>query len=317
MLTAAQREIRATGIGASEVAALVGMSPYRAAIDIWLDKTGRATGSNDNAETGIGHHLEAFALSLYTKRTGHKLFRPKLTLRHPEHPHVLASPDALGRHDDLGAEAKIVGSRMAHHWANDTLPDYVRVQALQNMAVTGRARWDVVALIGGTDLRVHVVERDEATQGMLCEAVESFWADHVQADVPPPVEAPEERRRYLLTRYPGSEAQRCRVMNDPIIAAAAERLRAIKQEVAELDEEELELQDALAEIIGDDRGIEGTWGKALWYPRAGAVSWKDVAEDLAGGAVPPGVLEKHRGEKTRVFSLYDPKVPKLLKGRRR
>lgn len=317
MLTPEQKEIRATGIGASEVAAILRMYPYRGPIDVWLEKTGRAEAREETTAISVGTALEAFALALYSRRTGHKLYRPKVTMRHPVHAHVLASPDALGRRDDLGAEVKVVGARMAHHWSNDTIPDYVRLQAVQNMAVTGRAAWDVVALIGGTDLRVHRVERDEATEALLCEAIETFWTEHVERDMPPPVEAPEERRRYLLARYPGSETQRCRRIEEPFVAEAAQRIRELGAEIAALDAEKTALEDALCELIGDDRGIEGRWGKALWYPQQGPVSWKSVAEDLAGGVVPPDVLEKHRGEKTRVFRLYDPKTPKLLKGRRR
>jgi len=320
MLTAAQRPIRATGIGASEISAVLEMNPYRGPIDVWLEKTGRAEGGPEDdtiSETTIGHHLEAFALALYSKRTGHKLFRPKVTLRHPEHEHMLASPDALGRHDDLGAEAKIVGWRMAHHWAGDTLPDYVDLQARQNMAVTGRAAWDVVALIGGTDVRIHRVERDLDIEAMLAESCEGFWRDHVANDVPPPVQDPSERRRYLLTRYPGSEATTTRWTPDPTVAAAVGRIRELDEVAKELEAERDELADLVAEIIGGDYGIEGPWGKALWYPTAGPVRWKELAEKLAGGVVPPAVIEEHRGKGTRTFRVYGPKKSSTRKARTR
>ncbi len=227
---------------------------------------------------------------------------------------MLASPDALGRHEDIGAEAKVVGWRMAHHWAEDTLPDYVRLQCLQNMAVTGRAAWDVVALIGGTDLRVHRVERDPDVEAMLVETIETFWRDHVVTGRPPPVQDPEERRRYLRTRYPSATA-RCRLVNDQTIAEAAARIREIKVETKALEAEKEELTDGLCEVIGDDYGIEGAWGKALWYPVPGRVAWKELAEELAGGVVPPALLEKHRGEPGRTAALYEPKKSTTRKRR--
>lgn len=312
MLTAAQREIRATGIGASEVSAVLEMNPYRGPIDVWLEKTGRVEKSADEEagpirETTIGHHLEAFALALYTKRTGVKLFRPKVSLRHPSFEHMLASPDAFARYENGGAEAKIVGWRMAHHWAGDTLPDYVRLQGLQNMAVTGRDWWDVVALIGGTDVRIHRIERDPEAEAMLGEAIEDFWTSHVANDVPPPVTDPEERRRYLLQRYPGSEATKTRWTTDATIAGAIEQIRALDAAAKELDGERAELADALCEIIGADYGIETPQGKALWFPSAGSVRWKEIAEKLAGGVVPPAMIEEHRGEPSRTFRVYGPK----------
>ena len=306
-LTAEQIAIRKTGIGASEVSELLRLSPYRGPIDLWLAKTGRTTSREDTGETSVGTHLEAFALALYTKRTGHRLFRPKVTLRHADHEHVLASPDGLGRAEDLGAEAKIVGARMAHHWEGG-LPDYVRTQAIQNMAVTGRSRWDVVALIGGTDLRVYTVERDATLERDMCEAVEDFWTSHVANDVPPEPIDPEERKRYLLARYPGSEASKGRRCDFPEVAAAATRLREIAAEVEALKVEKEGLEADLCEIIGADYGIEGGWGKALWYPRAGAPSWKDIAEEVAGGIVPDDVIDRHRGEPGWTFRLYELKT---------
>lgn len=315
-LTKEQIEIRRTGIGASEISAIAEMNPYRGPIDTWLEKTGRAAPHEETERGEVGHHLEAFALALYTKRTGNKLFRPKVTLRHPEHEHMLASPDALGRHDDLGAEAKIVGWRMAHHWADDTVPDYVRLQCLQNMAVTGRSRWDVVALHGGTDLRVYRIERDHDTEAALAEMIELFWADYVVPDRPPPVQDPEQRRRYLRTRYPGSEATRCRLVGDAVIAGAAARLRELDDELDDLKAERAELTDALCAIVGDDYGIEGHWGKFLWYPVRGAPAWKDIAEELAGGAVSTDIIERHRGEASRTARLYEPKKNLLTRKRR-
>lgn len=309
-LTAEQVAIRRTGIGASEVAEVVEMHPYRGRIDTWLEKTGRAAARPETPQSEIGFFFESQLLALYSRRTGIKLRRPRVTLRHPEFQRMLASPDALGRKEDIGVEGKVVGSRMAHHWAEDTFPDYVRLQCLQNMAVTGRSAWDIVALVGGTDLRVYRVERDRDTESLLAESIDLFWNDHVENDVAPTVQDPEQRRRYLRTRYPGSEATKCRSVEDERVASAAARIRDIKSSVKALEAEKEELTDGLCEIIGDDYGIEGAWGKALWYPVPGRVAWKELAEEMAGGAVDPALLEKHRGDKTRTAQLYEPKKRK-------
>lgn len=306
-LTPEQVAIRRTGVGASEVAEVVELHPYRGPIDVWLRKTGRVAEHEENDRSELGHHLEAFALALYQKRTGIKLQRKKVTLRHPVHEHMLASPDALGRTEDIGAEAKVVGWRMQHHWAEDSVPDYVRLQAVQNMAVTDRERWDVVALIGGTDLRVYTILRDRDMEALLAESIELFWADHVVRGTPPPVRDPEERRRYLRTRYPGSDATRCRLENGPAVAGGAARIRELDAELERLGAEREELIDAFCAIVGDDYGIEGSWGKFLWYPQRGATRWKAVAEELAGGAVPADIIERHRGEASRTPRLYEPK----------
>lgn len=319
MLTAAQVAIRSTGIGASEVSSVLALNPYAAPIDVWLAKTGRvqraANDVADESPIAVGDELEGALLAMLGRRVGLDFTRPQTTFRHPRARHVLASPDglALGRR---GGEIKVVGSRMAHHWSDgDELPDYVRTQAVQNMAVLGADVWHIGALIGGSSFRTFTIEKDRELEQLLVDAVETFWSEHVETDTPPPVADPEERRRYLLARYPGSESQRCRLVNDPIVAAAAERLREIDADVKALEGEAKALQNDLCALVGDDYGIEGRWGKALWYPTSGAPTWREIAEELAGGEVPSAVIEAHRGEASRTFRLYAP--PKNTKGRRR
>ena len=86
-------------------------------------------------------------------------------------------------------------------------------------------------------------------------------------------------------------------------------------EVDALERERAALELDLCEVIGDGYGIEGRWGKALWYPVTGKPDYKAIAEQLAGGVVPSALIEANRGQSTRVFRLYDP--PKTTKGRRR
>lgn len=314
MLTPEQVAIRSTGIGASEVAALFELSPYRAPIDVWLEKLGRAAAVNDTSgPIEIGDALEGALVELLGRKVGVEFTRPRATFRHPVARHMLASPDAIARRR-RGGEIKVVGSRMAHHWAGG-LPDYVRLQAAQNAAVMGAEVWYVGALVDGTDFRTFAVERDRELDDMLVERIEDFWSAHVETREPPPVTDPEERKRYLLARYPGSGATRVRLANDALIEAAVERLRELHGEVDALERERAALELDLCEVIGDGYGIEGRWGKALWYPVTGKPDYKAIAEQLAGGVVPSALIEANRGQSTRVFRLYDP--PKTTKGRRR
>lgn len=318
MLTPKQREIRLTGIGASEVAALVGLHPYRGPLDVWLEKPTPSRAPlvvSEEDEDGfsraaVGEELEAGCLALYTRRTKVEVRRPQKTLRHKRFAHVLASPDGLARKEDRGVEIKNVGARMEHHWQGETLPDYVLMQAVQNMAVTGRERWDVCALIGGTDFRIYTVERDLDLERDLCEAVEEFWAAYVEADVQPAPDSLEERRRYLRARYPGSQATKCRAEDDPELRAAVARLWELDDAKKKIAAEESAIEAGLCERVGDDYGIEGGWGKFLWYPVRGRVDWRAVAEELAGGTVNTDVLERHRGDRYRVPKLCEPKKEK-------
>lgn len=315
MLTAEQIKIRKTGIGASEVSALTGSSPYRQAIDVWLEKTGRHIQPEEDeaTEMWVGSGLEGALVDLYTTRTGKLVDRPASTLVHPEFPHVLASPDGFVVDEDRGLECKVVGARMTHHWAHDTIPDYVVDQVQQNMAVTGLEAWDVVALVGGTDFRIRTIEADVEHQARLIEACETFWITHVEPDEPPETEDPEKRRAYLLARYPGSEATKAiDVSSAPDADEIAEAIRWYRagRDMLELLTTQVEhLENMLVERIGDAYGIEGPWGKAINFQRKGSAKWKEIAEELAGGPIPDKTIEQHRGAPGRTFRFY-PFTPK-------
>lgn len=309
MLTAEQKEIRRTGIGASEVSAVLGLNPWKGPIDVWLVKRGIVE-EIESPRTEVGSFLEAGLFEVYQRRTGLRATRRRHTRRHRAFPHVLASPDFLVRDDDRGGEIKIVGERVSHHWEGDTIPDYVLAQAAQNMAVTGRARWDVVALIGGTDLRIHTVTRDPDFEETILEACELFWSEYVETGTPPPIRDPEERRRYLRARYPGSAKTKCRELDTPKAARLAAKYAAARAALKRAEARVEDVGSRLLELVADDYGIEGSWGRFQAPQIAGKVDWKAVAEELGGGVIPAELIEKHRGEAFRSPRFYPPKGAK-------
>ncbi len=316
MLTAADLSLRETGIGASEIAAVLELDPYKGPLDVWLRKRtprrGPLLGPSDPGQPAmLGHAIEPVLRRIYVERTGNDV-APTPTTRHADLPFVLATADGLGERS--GLEIKVVGMHMAHHWgeAGDDagLPDYVRMQVAQNMAVFDRDRWDVCALIGGTDLRLWTIDRDAELEASLLEASAVFWEEHVLADEPPPPPDRMSRREYMRQRYPGSNATACRqVGDDAAVAELMMKLGAAKEAVKLAEAEHEILEAALCGIVGDDYGIEGIAGKFIWFPQRGRVNWKAVAEELAGGEgkVPPAVQERHRGEGFRATRLSPPK----------
>jgi predicted phage-related endonuclease len=308
VLTAEQLAMRLTGVGASELAAVVDLHPYRAAIDVWMSKP-RPGGlpplvlEADETEererkAEVGDALEDGLRSLFTKRTGIAMARCPDTLRHAEHACILATPDGLSpAADDAGLELKVVGSRMAHHWEEDSVPDYVLTQAVGNMAVTGRARWFVAALVSGTDFRIVEIERDLELEEQTIEAAIAFWSAYVETGEPPPMKSSEERRRYLRARYPGSALTSCIDVTDrEDIAEAARWLFEAKRQRKLLEDAEDELTAMLLAEAGAEYGIESeVWGKFIAPRLPGRIDWKAIAHEL-DGSVPLDLIEKHRGD---------------------
>ncbi|CAM5208732.1 hypothetical protein CDEN61S_03791 [Castellaniella denitrificans] len=92
-------EVRKTGIGGSDAAAAVGLSPYKSPLELWLEKTGRdATlpkpDPQDTTEPVYwGTLLEPIVAASYTQQTGRKVRKVNAVLQHPQHPWMLANLD--------------------------------------------------------------------------------------------------------------------------------------------------------------------------------------------------------------------------------
>lgn len=320
MLTPSQIEIRSTGIGASELASVVDVHPYQGPLHVWLRKPTPTRGpllppdatEDPLSATAVGSILEDGMRSLFERKTGLELERPgPITLRHDRFPCVLASPDDLTRRERAGLEIKIVGANSAHLWAHG-LPDHHELQCRQNMAVTGRARWYVIALLGGIDVRLHCVERDLDVEDCLLGAASNFWDDYVLGDEPPTPRDEAERAKYLRLRYPGAaDKTLVDAFDDVEVGALMRTLADAKAQIAEAEARIEKAENDLAERLAGRYGFASTDGKWLRYPKRGAPNWKAIAEELAGGVVPDSMIEKHRGPANVVGCFY----PRKERGR--
>jgi len=320
MLTAEQIEIRSTGIGASELASVVDVHPYQGPLHVWLRKPTPTRGAllpHDAMEdplsaTAVGSILEDGMRQLFEKKTKLKLVRPgPITLRHDRFPCVLASPDDLVANDHDGLEIKVVGINSAHLWAQG-LPDHHELQCRQNMSVTGRARWYVIALIGGIDVRLHCVERDLEIEDCMLEAASQFWDDYVLGDEPPAPRDESERAKYLRYRYPGgTDKTIVDAYNDAEVGALLRTLADAKAAISMAEACALKAENDLIERLAGQYGFAGDVGKYLRFAKRGNPNWKAIAEELAGGVVSDALIEKHRGTTTPVGVFY----PKKDKGR--
>lgn len=187
-LTPEQIEMRKTGVGASEIAAVAGLNKYCSPHQVWLEKTGRAPPFEGNDATALGAYLEPWIAARYAKATGSEL-RRSTTLRHPEMPWALATPDRLvmGEAGPVKVlEIKTALGRSVFSWGKEgnTVPAGYQAQAQWLMHVTGIRSLDVAALVG-PEFKIFPVEYDAEMVGMLVKVASNFWFNHVLADVPP------------------------------------------------------------------------------------------------------------------------------------
>lgn len=207
-------EDRKTYLGATEVAAVLGLHPFMSAHSVWLSKIGLSE-EFSNIPMRAGIHMEPFIASEFTrgeykggdvfKSLKLRLIKSK-TYRHKEYPFLACNPDREvqgiryeGKRLRVGLECKRVG-----HWASrnfgqdgsDQVPEHYLIQIMWQMLI---GKFDIVilaALIDDREIRTysytfnpefssfaHVFPKEDATK--VFNFCVRWWGRHVGERVEP------------------------------------------------------------------------------------------------------------------------------------
>ena len=263
-------EVRRRGIGSSDAAAAVGLNPYKSQLELWLEKTGEGgpapeEGGDEWGPTYWGTLLEPIVAAHYTQQTGNRVRRVNAVLAHPEYPWMLANLDreVVGVDDVQILECKTAGLNGARLW-RDGVPEYVQLQVMHQLAVTGKAAADVAVLVCGQELRVHRIERDESVIADLIQLEHEFW-QMVQQQVRPPADGTDSAERALKWLYPRDDGDRLVFAGDPYLEGVFSQLLDAKSQM----EQEERRANALKQAIQERMGTATT---AVFSD--GAVTWK-------------------------------------------
>jgi len=211
-------EWRRRGLGGSDAAAALGLSPWTTRYALWLDKVGLAADGEPSEAMRLGTRLEQVICDEFQERTGYTVRRTHAIWQHPDHPWMLASPDRIigiggasralnsdgpVRHGRGVLEAKSAHSFASDEW-EDEVPDHYMLQLQHTLAVTGLAWGAFAVLLGGNRFRWFHVDRDDDLTASLVEAEGRFWRDHVVAGVAPDVAGADSA--LLSRRHPRAAA---------------------------------------------------------------------------------------------------------------
>ena len=250
MLTAEQLEIRKTGIGGSDAAAVLGLNPYCSPIQLWDRKVGLVDDPDlsDNQAVHFGNVLEDVVAAEYERRTGNKVRRRNQTFRHREHPFMLANIDRSVDGQRKVLECKTAGAFInADEWGpsgTDQVPQQYLIQCAHYMAVMDYDSADLAVLIGGRDFRVYHIARDRELEAMIIEREREFWSCVQERIMPAPINLADVER--LHQRDDGSEIC-ASYATAADMAALKERKSQIKQIESEIDEIETRIKAAMGD----------------------------------------------------------------------
>ncbi len=255
------------------------------ALELWLDKTGRADGlprpdpDDTTSPTYWGTLLEPIVAASYTKQTGNRVRRVNAVLRHPSIPFMLANIDReiVGVPDVQILECKTAGEFGARLW-REGVPEYVQIQVQHQLAVTGKTAAHVAVLLCGQALEVHRIDRDDALIGRLVELEARFWR-FVETDTPPPADGSESADRALRHLYPGN-GETVDFSDDHRLSSVFADLVAVRAEIETRQQLEAQFKQTIQQAMGDaNRAVFQTG--AVSFKRSKDSSSVDLARLLA------------------------------------
>ena len=264
--------VRKQGLGSSDAAAAVGLNPYKSQVELWLEKTGRDTSlpkldpQDEDSPAYWGNILEPIVAAHYSRRSGHRVRRINAVLQHPE-PQLkwmLANIDreVIGAPEVQILECKTAGINGARLW-KEGVPEYVQLQVMHQLAVTGKQAADVAVLLGGQHLEVHRIERDESMIARLIDLERLFW-DYVVSDTPPPADGTASADAALRCLYPEDNGQTLDFSQHTELASTYLELKAIRQSIAQQETREAQLKQALQQAMGAATRAEFAEGYISW-----------------------------------------------------
>lgn len=244
-------------IGGSDVAAILGVSPWKTPFELWQQKTGRVEKEAITPEKqkifDRGHRLEPVVLDMLVDRLrdeGHEVEILRRNERYidSEHPFMACEIDFElmldGEH--VNGDCKTVHPFAAKKWGEegtDEVPIEYAAQFMHGLGVTGRNRCIVATLIGMDDLLIYWVERDEETIAGIRNRVVQFWNECILADVEPdPIDFDDAKAIYARADGTSIEAT-------DEIKEAVYRLAEVKRKLKSFEEQDDELSFAIANFM--------------------------------------------------------------------
>lgn len=251
----AEREYR---IGGSEIAAVLGLSPWQSPFSLFAAKKGMLPEREDTPELEWGRRHERTVWERLSEEYASR-YAPGL-YAHSERSWQVASPDAIRYFTDRDRFAETEGvieiktAQRGEKWGpsrTQEVPVYYRTQMLWTMDVMGAQEGILAALIGLSDYRTYRFTWDDAARADLAymlEAGEGFVQRLRDNDWPDPTDGSAATYEALRDLHPEiSEGESVELSSDlaaRFILSKAELIAAEKAYTAARSEIAAEMQHA-------------------------------------------------------------------------
>ena len=145
----------------------------------------------------------------------------------------------------------------------DGVPEYIQLQVMHQLAVTGKQAADVAVLICGQELQIHRIERDETMIAQLIALEEQFW-ELVTAEKEPPVDASESASTALRCLYPQDTGEDIDLSEDESVSSAFAQLQQVRQLMSDWESQEALLKHQIQQRMASASFARFAGGTVSW-----------------------------------------------------
>ena len=250
---------RFESIGASESGSILGINPYKSAVDVYYEKVDQVTDFPDNLNMWLGRELEPIIKKRFEEETGFKVRNDHKIRVDKEHSFITTNLDGMVVGEKVPVEYKALS-----RWDGE-IPDYYFSQVQHQIMVTESdyAYFVVLALGVQKNFIVQKINRDDEFINLMREEEVSFWNEHVIPKDPPNPQTIEDGKKVYAESVKGSkfETDSANLINK--INLIADIKAEIKEKKATCDNLQKELMEVMQEdeaIVNKDTGhILCTW----------------------------------------------------------
>lgn len=258
---------RNKGVGGSDVAAIVGVSPWNTVAKLWMEKTGRIKPEDisDKPYVKFGNDMEPLIGRWYAERyPNRKVRRVNAICQSMTRPWAQASLDFEVFDPDLGwGVLEIKTARDSKDW-DDGVPTYYLTQVTHYLSVTNRPFADLVVFFRDTcEYACFRIERDQEDIDFVDDAVDTFWNSYVMKDVMPQIVGTQDESSSLARIYGQPNGDFVSVDDTKVIDLINAYQDASERE-KRANADKTAANAKLAALIGDHKGLMSDTHRVTW-----------------------------------------------------
>lgn len=256
---------RSAFLGASEIAACMGLNPWCTPLQLWALKTGKIEPDEESEAAEWGNRLEEVVAKKFSEKHEVKLMAYKKRFVHEKLPFLSCELDRVIVGTDELVEVKTCGVWVAKKWDGEDIPMPFVLQVNLQLGLSKRRKGWFAVLVGGQRYLEKEITFNEELYDREVAAAIKFWEVYVKGNVAPV--ACGEDSDTLLDLFPSSSEIFVKITDKAAtndVNDALEKRQEVSREIDAAIKEKETIDAKLKQIVGENAGIETERFKVSW-----------------------------------------------------